>query len=1146
MKKTLLGLFLLLSGVAFSQVSDATMNTDVTYIKTHVYNPTEMGNRLQNIIDSKISTLGLSTSGTNTYTASFNSHITSYQVGQTYPVRFGNGNTGASTLNLNGLGAKPIVTGHTGAALSSGDIAAGEAKLLMYDGTSFQLMGGTGGGGGSVTSVTGTSLRISSTGGTTPVIDIAAGYVGQTSITTLGTLTTGATGAGFTLNFGTSTLSGRVPFANLTQGSALSVLGVTGNSTADNASIAAASDGQVLRRSGTAVAFGAVNLASANAITGNLPVANLNSGTSASSSTFWRGDNVWATPTVTTNPGLNLALTGVKTGSYTAAVADLVVTDASSATVPITLPTAPPNLSTIAVKMIAIGNSFTTTVTTGGSDVFNKAGGSTTLTMRSKDEAILLQYNSSTAIWVVVATDNNVQFNARTVTTTDAFVQTDNKGIIWFNSGSNFNVTVNQLTVNTRLDFINIGAGTVTFVNGSGVTFSGSSTLGPGQNGTIIYRTATAPLIFTGLNFTPPTSIASGDIAIGTAAGILGTLPISSNGKFLTAASSFPAWSNSTIPSSAGTARKILVSNGTDYVLSTELYAVPGTSGNLFTSNGTDWTSAAPTFWNLGGTSTLSSANTIVGTTTNKITLKFDNLGVTTTDGAGVFVNNTTASTNGAPQMPGTVTLGGSAFASTPATSKVILANISLLPIQGTTTIDGNFRIGFNIDGAGYVYPFQLDGGSGVLTISGSSSVTIDPASGTITGNVFQGSANVATSLKSKFTTNGSSLTIGNTSTVVSTTSTANDVRLVGTFSPPSGSTVWNTVLSDYTISQAGGANGAVTGINLAPTYTTLLGPAVGFLYNPTRTSVSNTEYSFKALAGSVLFTQANISANFIPAMTVTPGTLTSMTASTELPDFVNTAATHTWAAGALALQRYNQWLAPTMAFASSSTATEVFNGWFDAPVAGTNATITNAYAAGFGGNIALGNAALTGSNRSIVATGSTSNVDMSFVNKGVANFNFNTTSGNAQLTPAGSATSFVINGVGSSPSAVMTNDLQLGKHLVAATTSPSIAAGTGAGTSPTISISGTDVSGFITITTGTLPTGTNATIATVTFGSSYSATPKYVGLNEANNNSVALIIGARAFIDQASTSSTQFILVSGATALTASTTYKWYYHVIQ
>jgi hypothetical protein len=69
-------------------------------------------------------------------------------------------------------------------------------------------------------------------------------------------------------------VTGDLPFANLTQGSALSVLGVTGNATADVASIAAGTDNQVLRRSGTALAFGSINLASTNAVTGTLPLGN--------------------------------------------------------------------------------------------------------------------------------------------------------------------------------------------------------------------------------------------------------------------------------------------------------------------------------------------------------------------------------------------------------------------------------------------------------------------------------------------------------------------------------------------------------------------------------------------------------------------------------------------------------------------------------------------------------------------------------------------------------------------------------------------------------------------------------------------------------------------------------------------------------
>lgn len=72
----------------------------------------------------------------------------------------------------------------------------------------------------------------------------------------------------------TTGVTGRLPFANLAQIAGLSVLGVTGSSTADVAAITAASDFQVLGRSGSTLVFGTVNLASSNAVTGILTSVN--------------------------------------------------------------------------------------------------------------------------------------------------------------------------------------------------------------------------------------------------------------------------------------------------------------------------------------------------------------------------------------------------------------------------------------------------------------------------------------------------------------------------------------------------------------------------------------------------------------------------------------------------------------------------------------------------------------------------------------------------------------------------------------------------------------------------------------------------------------------------------------------------------
>jgi hypothetical protein len=112
--------------------------------------------------------------------------------------------------------------------------------------------------------------------------------------------------------------------------------------------------------------------------------------------------------------------------------------------------------------------------------------------------------------------------------------------------------------------------------------------------------------------------------------------------------------------------------------------------------------------------------------------------------------------------------------------------------------------------------------------------------------------------------------------------------------------------------------------------------------------------------------------------------------------------------------------------------------------------------------------------------------------------------------------------------------------------TTATIAAGAGAGTTPTVSVAGTDVNGVVTVTTGTTP-GASAVVATVSFSvaltqAGTNTIPKTVILTPANAAASALSGAGKVWADSAALAAASFTLNSGSVALTAATTYKWYY----
>jgi len=81
----------------------------------------------------------LTTGSANAYSLSLNPGLANYYTGLVVHFKANFSNTGAVTLNIDGLGAVPLKRNYD-QDLSSGDIKNGQLVIVMYDGTNFQML----------------------------------------------------------------------------------------------------------------------------------------------------------------------------------------------------------------------------------------------------------------------------------------------------------------------------------------------------------------------------------------------------------------------------------------------------------------------------------------------------------------------------------------------------------------------------------------------------------------------------------------------------------------------------------------------------------------------------------------------------------------------------------------------------------------------------------------------------------------------------------------------------------------------------------------------------------------------------------------------------------------------------------------------
>jgi hypothetical protein len=587
---------------------------------------------------------------------------------------------------------------------------------------------------GTINLITGGSLQINGTS-VLNATTLGSGVTGS-SLTSVGTLTGGATGSGFTVALGSSTVTGQLPLTNggtnanltasnggifystasagailsgtatarkmlLSQSSTapiwstetIATPGTTGNVlTSDGTnwlSSAPATNGTVTSVSGSGgttgltLTGGAITTSGTLTLGGTLAIAN--GGTNATTA---------ATALVNLGGANRVAPTAAKTANYTAVANEFVRADLTSGSFTLTFPTAPADGTLIGAKITTASGTNVLNLALGGSDVFNKAGGSTTGSLSLLNQAGNWQYKASDATWTTISTDitkssMDILYNPTTTV-----------GDIIYASATASPGTLSRLGVGANNTLVTVLSGLPAYTT---ATYPATTTVNQllyssATNTVGGITTANRGILATNASGVPSITATPTLGVAGTSTGSLSLANATGTNAITIQAPASPSAYTFTLPTNGGTNTYLLQTDG---------------------SGGTSW--AAPG----AGSGTVTSVNVAIGGMTSS--------GAITTSGT-ITMSGQLAIANGGTNLS-TYTTGDMLYASATNTlSKLAVGSTGQIPIiSGGVPIMSRTPMSVSLDGGGAVL---LTGTYGYFTAVTAGTITKWYITGDVSGSV--------------------------------------------------------------------------------------------------------------------------------------------------------------------------------------------------------------------------------------------------------------------------------------------------------------------------------------------------------------------------------------------------------------------------